>query len=182
MNTLDKAYKDWLIDLKSKIRSAQAKAAIAVNTALIEFYWELGKMIAEKESVWGSKLIEQIAKDLKTEFPEMKGLSRSNLSYAKQFYKFYQAELVQQPVGLIVQQAVAQIPWGHNILIFSKSKNINEAQFYISQTIENETSQKLGQLKMQAEELESKTGKSVITGENFLPPAKDKKKLPPKNK
>ncbi len=99
MSILDKEYKNWLIDLKSKIRSAQAKAAIAVNSALIEFYWELGKMIAEKENVWGSKLIEQVAKDLREEFPEMKGLSRSNLSYAKQFFTFYQAEFVQQPVG-----------------------------------------------------------------------------------
>ena len=77
----------------------QAKAAIAVNSALIEFYWELGKMIADKENVWGSILIEQVANDLKDEFPEMKGLSRSKLSYTKQFYKFYQAEFVQQPVG-----------------------------------------------------------------------------------
>ena len=168
MNTLDKAYKDWLIDLKSKIRSAQAKAAIAVNTALIEFYWELGKMIAEKESVWGSKLIEQIAKDLKTEFPEMKGLSRSNLSYAKQFYKFYQALLVQQPVGLIVQQAVAQIPWGHNILIFSKSKNINEAQFYISQTIENGWSRDVLALQIKSQ-LYQRQGKSINNFMQTLP-------------
>ena len=88
MSKLDNEYKNWLIDLKSKIRSAQAKAAITVNTALIEFYWELGKMIAEKENVWGSKLIEQVAKDLKDEFPEMKGLSERNIKYCRQFYQF----------------------------------------------------------------------------------------------
>jgi hypothetical protein len=76
---MDTEYKNWLVHLKTKIRSAQAKAAIAVNAALIEFYWELGKTIAEKENVWGSKLIEQVAKDLQAEFSEMKGLSSSNL-------------------------------------------------------------------------------------------------------
>ena len=116
MKNLGTDYKNWLSDLKSRIRSAQAKVAIAVNSALIEFYWELGKMIAEQENVWGSKLIEQVAQDLKDEFPEMKGLSRSNLSYAKQFYKFYQSLIVQQPVGKIGQQPVdkLQLPINQN--------------------------------------------------------------------
>lgn len=70
------------------VRSAQVKAAIAVNSALIQFYWELGKMIAEKENIWGSKLIELVAKDLQDEFPDMKGLSTSNLKYCKRFYLF----------------------------------------------------------------------------------------------
>jgi DUF1016 N-terminal domain len=83
-------YISWLKELKTKIRSTQAKAALAVNSALIEFYWDLGRMIAEKESVWGSKLMEQISKDLKEEFPEMQGLSTSNLKYCKRFYLFYQ--------------------------------------------------------------------------------------------
>lgn len=77
----------------------QAKAAVAVNTALIDFYWELGKMITEKEHHWGDKLIEQLAKDLKEEFPGIKGFSKSNLAYAKQFYKFYHGPIVQQAVG-----------------------------------------------------------------------------------
>jgi len=101
----DKEYKNWLITLKSRIRQSQIKAAIAVNTALIEFYWDLGKMISEKERVWGSKLIEQVAKDLKQEFPDMQGLSRSDLFNAKKFYQFYNStQLVQQPVGPINQQ------------------------------------------------------------------------------
>ncbi|MFV0555073.1 MAG: YhcG family protein [Mangrovibacterium sp.] len=137
MNLSDDTYRKWISELKSKIRSTQIKAAVAVNSVLIEFYWELGKMIADKENVWGNKLIEQLAKDLKAEFPDMKGLSRSNLFYCKQFYIFYHTEIVQQPVGQFVQHPVAQIPWGHNILIFSKSKNIEEARFYIQQTIEN---------------------------------------------
>ncbi len=144
---IDKAYKDWLVDLKSKIRSAQLKAAVAVNTELIVLYWDLGKMIAEKENIWGSKLIAQISKDLKAEFPNMEGFSVSNLKYCKRFYLFYQTQIGQQAVDQLQittqfenpfgQHLVAQIPWGHNILIFSKSKDVNEALFYVQKTIEN---------------------------------------------
>ena len=127
-------YKTWISDLKYKIRSVQIKTAVAVNAALIEFYWELGKMISEKQLItnWGDKLIEQISIDLKEEFPEMQGLSKSNLKYCKRFYIFYNS--VDNAIG---QQPVDQIPWGHNILIFSKSTTIYEAKFYIEQTIQN---------------------------------------------
>jgi hypothetical protein len=64
-------YKIWLNDIKSKIRSTQAKAALTVNSVLINFYWELGIMISEKETHWGKKLIEQVSIDLKKDFPEM---------------------------------------------------------------------------------------------------------------
>ena len=132
LSVLDADYKIWINELKFKIRSTQIKAAIAVNSVLIEFYWELGKMITEKQiqSSWGDKLINQISKDLKDEFPEVQGLSTSNLKYCKRFYSFYNNTL-------IGQQLVDQIPWGHNILIFSKSNSENEAFFYIQQTIEN---------------------------------------------
>jgi predicted nuclease of restriction endonuclease-like (RecB) superfamily len=144
---IDKAYKDWLAELKQKVRTAQLKAAVAVNTELIRLYWELGKMITEKENTWGSKLISNLSKDLKAEFPNMEGFSVSNLKYCKRFYLFYYNQIGQQLVDQlkmpnktdneIVQQAIAQIPWGHNILIFSKSKDIKEALFYIQKTIEN---------------------------------------------
>jgi len=150
---IDKAYKDWLVDLKSKIRYAQLKAVVAVNTELIVLYWDLGKMIAEKENIWGSKLIAQISKDLKAEFPNMEGFSVSNLKYCKRFYLFYQTQIGQQPVDQLQintqfenpfgQHLVAQIPWGHNILIFSKSKDVNEALFYVQKTIESGWSRKM---------------------------------------
>ncbi len=180
MYELDKEYKDWLIELKSKIRSSQAKAAVVVNSALIQFYWELGKMIAKKISAsnWGDKILAQVANDLKDEFPEMKGLSRSNLFYAKQFYEFYQPLVVQRAVGQlqnaenqideIVQQAVGQIPWGHNILIFSKSENINEANFFIQQTIENAWSRDVLALQIKSQ-LYQRQGKAISNFKNTLP-------------
>lgn len=163
MSELSKEYKQWIVELKGKIRSAQAKAAVSVNTELMLLYWELGKMIVAQENTWGSKLIERVSKDLQTEFPDMKGLTRSNLFYCKQFYSFYSnsglvqqpvrlilpqaeakiqntenqnTEIVQQPVGQFIQHPAALIPWGHNILIFTKVKDIKAANFYIQQTIE----------------------------------------------
>jgi predicted nuclease of restriction endonuclease-like (RecB) superfamily len=187
----DDEYKKWLTDLKGRIRQSQIKAAITVNTALIEFYWDLGKMIAEKEAVWGSKLIEQVAKDLKQEFPDMQGLSRRNLFNAKKFYQFYNStQLVQQPVGLIrqqvadelqvpdnkqdrssfelVQQVVALIPWGHNILIFTKSKELKEALFYVQKTKENNWSRDTLALQIKSD-LYARQGKAITNFTNTLP-------------
>lgn len=163
---IDADYKNWIIEIKSKIRSAQMKAVMAVNSAVIEFYWELGKMIADKQTAWGTKFIEQLSKDLQAEFPDMKGLSTSNLKYCRSFYLFYQTTIGQQVVAKLQnhenqlnefsQQFVdqletispqaedkmlfnqlKQIPWGHNILIFTKSENITVAQFYMQQTLAN---------------------------------------------
>ena len=189
----DNEYKKWIVEVKQKIRSSQIKAAVAVNTALIEFYWDLGKMLSEKEMIWGEKLVEQVAKDLKQEFPNMQGLSRSNLFNTKKFYQFYNStKLVQQPVGLIgqepvaqsqvldntqdmnvpelVPQAVAQIPWGHNILIFTKSKDVNEAIFYVQKTKDNNWSRDTLALQIKSD-LYTRQGKAITNFTNTLPMA-----------
>lgn len=161
-------YTKWLNELKSKVRSVQIKAALAVNSQLIEFYWEVGKMIAEKETTWGAKLIEQVAKDLKKEFPDIQGLSSSNLKYCKRFYLFYQPSIGQQLVDLFAKQAIAQIPWGHNILIFTKSNDIKEAQFYIQQTLENHWSREVLGIQIKSK-LYTRVGKSISNFKDTLP-------------
>lgn len=165
---MNNEYVNWLKELKTKIRSTQAKAALAVNSALIEFYWDLGRMIAEKETIWGSKLIEQISRDLKGEFPEIQGLSTSNLKYCKRFFLYYESSIGQQPVDQFGKYLVAQIPWGHNILIFSKAKGINEANFYIEKTIENSWSRDTLGLQIKSD-LYGRTGKSITNFKNTLP-------------
>ncbi len=126
-------YYNWINDLKSKIHAAQTKVALSVNSQLLELYWELGKDITERQenTDWGSKFIEQTAIELKNEFPEIRGFSRRNLYAIRQWYKFY-SEKYQ-----FVPQSVAQIPWGHNRLIITKTKDIDEAEFYCYETIEN---------------------------------------------
>ena len=119
---LDTNYKNWISDLKNKIRTAQIKASLSVNEQMIMLYWEIGKSIIEKqqEHNWGSKIVEQMAIDLKRELPDTNGFSRTNLFAMRKFYLFYvDSELVHLPVGLIqntdfenniiVQQAVGQL-------------------------------------------------------------------------
>lgn len=186
MNKISHEYKLWITQLKNKIRSSQVKASLIVNSVLIEFYWELGKIISEKENIWGSKLIEQVAKDLKEDFPNMKGLSVSNLKYCRQFYNFYKNELEQKNTEKlekidnqetqISQQLVGQftsipfnkIPWSHNILIISKVKDIKEAEFYIHQTIENNWSRDVLGFQIKSN-LYKRIGKSVTNFKYTLP-------------
>ena len=103
-------YKKWVVTIKNEIRSAQLKSAITVNTALINFYWQLGKSIVEKQHThnWGTGTIDQLAFDLKKEFPNTDGFSRSNLYNIKQFYLFY-SEIP------FVQQGVGQIPYSNKL-------------------------------------------------------------------
>ena len=129
----NRAYRSWLLSIKEKIRLAQIKAAIKVNTELLNLYWELGKEIAAKQqqSSWGDALIGQMAEDLASEFPEIKGFSRTNLFYIRKWFLFYQHATIKVP------QVVGLIPWGHNREIISKCTNINEALFYVQETVRN---------------------------------------------
>jgi len=83
---LDRDYKKWISEVKSKIRSTQIKASVAVNSALLQFYWELGEMLCEKQTEWGSKFLETVSQDLKSDFPTMQGFSVTNLKYCRLYY------------------------------------------------------------------------------------------------
>ncbi len=163
-------YKNWLSEIKSKLRSSQIKASIAVNSALIEFYWDLGRIISQKQVTanWGDSILKQLSHDLKGEFPEMTGLSERNLKYARQFYQFYENSIGQQPVAQFRQQLVAQIPWGHNLLIISKSSDLQEAQFYVQQTLENNWSRDILGLQIKSG-LYHRKGKSITNFKQSLP-------------
>ncbi len=93
---IDRQYKKWVSELKARIRSAQVKAAIAVNRELLELYWEMGREICEKQKVanWGDGLIVQLAKDLSAAFPGVKGFSRANLFFIRKWFLFYQNAIV----------------------------------------------------------------------------------------
>jgi predicted nuclease of restriction endonuclease-like (RecB) superfamily len=110
-------YALWLADLKTRIYSAQQRAVHAVNTELLQLYWQIGREILTRqaEQGWGTKVVERLAHDLRTEFPEMSGFSRSNLLYMRMFAAAWTEEA-------IVQQAVGQLPWGHNLVLLTKLK------------------------------------------------------------
>jgi predicted nuclease of restriction endonuclease-like (RecB) superfamily len=124
-------YSDFLKSLKERIRTAQVHAALAVNRELVLLYWQIGRDILtrQQQQGWGAKVITQLAKDLKQEFPEMKGFSRTNLLYMRAFAEAYLDEQ-------IVQQAAGQIPWFHNCTLLDKVKAPTERLWYIQQTIE----------------------------------------------
>ena len=103
-------YRDWLHNLKLQIKTGQIKAALSVNSQMIMLYWDLGKQIVEKQenAKWGSGFIEQLSKDLREEFPEMRGFSADNLTYMKRFYLFY-TQKSEQVVPKLGNQFIAQL-------------------------------------------------------------------------
>ncbi|WP_461165244.1 DUF1016 N-terminal domain-containing protein [Arthrobacter sp. R4-81] len=107
-------YTDLLGELKNQVRAARTAALRTVNTQLIELYWSIGRAILERQEVerWGSGVIGRLADDLRAQFPEMKGLSRSNRFYMRGFAAAWPDSIVQQPVG--------QLPWGHITVLLDK--------------------------------------------------------------
>ena len=128
---LDKSYKNFIIDLKQKIYSAKSKAVLSANRLMIELYFEIGKQIVQNQEQqgWGKSVVEQMSKDLKDEFGEKSGYSVQNLWYMRQFYLAYK-DLA------ILQQLVGEIPWGSNIVIFTKCKDNLQKEYYIKRAIE----------------------------------------------
>jgi predicted nuclease of restriction endonuclease-like (RecB) superfamily len=89
--TADEGYVQWMADIKQRFRQSQVKASVHVNTAMLEFYWSLGRDIVElrAESKWGNGFFNQLSLDLKTAFPNETGFSVTNLKYMKRWYAFY---------------------------------------------------------------------------------------------
>ncbi len=125
-------YDDFFRSLKDRIRSAQLKAAIAVNQELILLYWQIGQEILQRQQAegWGAKVIERLARDLKIEFPDMTGFSPRNLNYMRSFAEAY-------PDEAILHQLGAKIPWKHNCVILDKVKDPEQRTWYIQKTVEN---------------------------------------------
>ena len=160
------AYQSFLNDLKQRIRTAQIKAALAVNKELILLYWQIGREILnrQEDEGWGSKVVAQLSKDLKREFPELKGFSRTNLLYMRSFAKAW-------PDEELVHQAGGLIPWKHNCVLIDKVKDPEARQWYIGKTIEHGWSRSV--LTMQIETgLYGRQGSAVTNFERTLPKPK----------
>jgi hypothetical protein len=105
-------YGRLLAEIKERVRSAQYEALRAVNKELVALYWDIGRMIVERQvdGVHGAAIAERLAEDLRREFPGMAGFSRRNIFYMREFYTLYRDSPKVQPL-------VAQIAWTHNLLI-----------------------------------------------------------------
>ena len=122
----------FLTVIKQKIYSAKSKAVLSANRLMIELYFEIGKEIVSKQEVlgWGKSVVEKMSKELVGEFGEKSGYSASNLWRMRNFYLAYKNSKK-------LAQAVREISWGQNILIFEKCKSTPEQEYYITNTIEN---------------------------------------------
>lgn len=131
LSPLPENYAPWLNELKHRIHAVQQRATLAVNRELLLLYWQIGSDITlrQREQGWGAKVIERLAQDLRTAFPEMKGFSRANLMYMRAF-----AQAWNEPA--IVQQAVGQLPWGHNLVLLTKLKDPMQRLAYAQRAIE----------------------------------------------
>ena len=129
---IEKSYHALLIEIKHRIQEARNRAYLAVNREMILLYWEIGRGIAKKQEHegWGGKVIELLSQDLKAESQENQSFSARNLKYMLKFYRAY-------PNVSFVQQVVAQIPWGQNIVIMEKVKDKAQQEFYLRACVEN---------------------------------------------
>jgi predicted nuclease of restriction endonuclease-like (RecB) superfamily len=126
------SYGQFHADLKERIRAAQLRASMAVNRELVLLYWQIGRDILDRQEreSWGAKVIDRLAADLKRAFPDMRGFSPRNLKYMRAFAEAW-------PDEAIVQQLVAQIPWGHNVRILDRVKAPEDRVWYARATIQH---------------------------------------------
>ena len=118
-----------LAEVKERIRAAQYAAFRAVNKELVALYWDIGRMISERQiaGVHGDAVVEQLASDLRMEFPAVSGFSRRNVFYIREFYLAYRDLPKVQPL-------VAQIGWTHNLIVLQRCHEPHEREFYIRMT------------------------------------------------
>uniref|UniRef100_B8HZ13 DUF1016 domain-containing protein n=1 Tax=Cyanothece sp. (strain PCC 7425 / ATCC 29141) TaxID=395961 RepID=B8HZ13_CYAP4 len=156
-------YDVFLTDIKNRIRTAQVKAALAVNQELILLYWHIGREILtrQQQQGWGAKVIDQLSRDLRREFPQVKGFSRTNLLYMRAFAEAY-------PDLQIVQQLAGQIPWFHNCVLLDKVKDPQHRRWYIEKTIQNGWSRAVLEHQIESRLLE-RTGTAITNFERTLP-------------
>ena len=180
LSILDKDYLQWIKDLSSRFRKSQIKAAVRVNQVMLQFYWELGRDIVERdaENYYGSKFYSSLSRDLKNEIQNANGLSERNLRYTKKFYLLSEEikKILQQAVAdsdeKILQQVAAKLfmlPWGHHLLLIDKFPNQPEkAWFYICETINEGWSRNM-LLNFMDTNLYERQGKALTNFKKTLP-------------
>ena len=159
-------YADLLSEVKQRIRHAQTRAVLSANREMLALYWDIGRIIIERQEVegWGAGVLRTLAQDLKSEIPSIKGFSERNLKRMTQFYREYPglaeigpplvAQFNEKPVSdkegppavaqkaasgdpsETVQRLVVRLPWAHNILLIQKIKDLPTRLWYMQQTIE----------------------------------------------
>lgn len=156
-------YADWLRDLKTRIHGAQQRAALAVNRELVLLYWQIGRDILARQAAqgWGAKVIERLAHDLRTAFPDMKGFSPRNLKYMRAFAEAW-------PEAAFVQEVLAQLPWYHQLALLDKLPGPETRRWYAAQAIEHNWSRNVLVMQIETRLLE-RSGTAVTNFPSSLP-------------
>ena len=156
-------YGDWLAGLKQRIRSARQRAALAVNRELVLLYWQIGRdiLVRQQTQGWGAKVIDRLARDLRSAFPDMKGFSPRNLKYMRAFAEAWQD-------GEFVQGVLAQLPWYHQLALLDKLGDTESRHWYAAKALEHGWSRNV--LVMQIEsQLRQRQGGAVTNFPTRLP-------------
>ncbi len=130
MTNIEKSqYQHFFNQIINKINNARQRALTSINTEQIQLYFEIGKLILNKQEKlgWGKSVIEKLSLDLKKKYDHRSGFSTRNLWDMRRFYAEYKDDQ-------ILRQLVAEIPWGHNLLIMNKIKNRDERKYYLEST------------------------------------------------
>ena len=171
MAIISSEYKSWIGELKQRIRQSQIKAAVKVNTELLQLYWGLGKDIVERQKAaqWGDGFLKQLSEDLMSEFSEMNGFSYRNIKHIRQWYVFYsQDDIIGKQLVSQLEQDFFSVPWGHHILIMQRCKDMNKALFYVRQVVENNWSRTVLDWQIDSN-LYERQGKAISNFKNTLP-------------
>ncbi|MCW3096948.1 MAG: hypothetical protein JWL77_2566 [Chthonomonadaceae bacterium] len=166
--SLGEGYDAFIQELKERIRTAQVRAALAVNRELVLLYWQIGRDILrhQEQHGWGAKVIDRLAMDLRREFPDMRGFSPRNLKYMRSFAETYSDEA-------FVQQLVAQIPWGHNVRILDMVKLPEEREWYIRATVQNGWSRSILEMQIERQLYQRQGQASTNFDRTLAPPQSD---------
>jgi predicted nuclease of restriction endonuclease-like (RecB) superfamily len=156
-------YRQFFENLKNKVETSSYRASLSVNRELIFLYHYIGTQILKSQDIhgWGSKVIDQLSKDFKSAFPEMKGFSTRNLKYMRKFAQEY-------PDTSFVQDVLAQLTWYHTLTLLDKISDSDERLFYVYKTIENGWSRNV-MVKQIETKLHSRLGKAVSNFKDKLP-------------
>ncbi len=156
-------YAVWLTELKGRIHSAQQTATLAVNRELVLLYWQIGRDILTRQAQqgWGAKVIERLAHDLRTAFPDMKGFSPRNLKYMRAFAEAW-------PEAEFVQAVLAQLPWYHQLALLDKLSSPDVRRWYAAKAIEHNWSRNVLVMQIETRSIE-RSGSAVTNFEASLP-------------
>ena len=156
-------YPQFLAEIKARIGAARTRAVLAVNSELIRLYWEIGHEILERQGRegWGSGVTKRLSSDLRRTFPDIKGLSETNLRHMRAFAQAW-------PDWEVCSQAVSKLPWGHNLELVYKLPDDDIRRWYAHQAFENGWSRNVLQAQI-ASDLRGRQGSALTSFAHALP-------------